>query len=313
MVDVVIFTSTGRESFVAKTIEQFSKGRVNTLQIRIILSVDGELQAELVASLLSTVDVLIYRKIGRGYYGNIEQALQQVSTEFFLWMEDDWLVGNLKEITFARDLLSKFENLAQVRWPKNSYLLLEDRDAGKVEGAALYSTFYSLNPHLCRTAFALEVLRTIKEGQHAGSNIEVAFSCELRKHRLLGAVLDPLLCRAEHLGGGENCTDRYVAHQIMSDTELKPSDSEYESKGRLTLRLSVLDRLFRRSSTAEMMIKSAFISVGGPLCALMVPFSRQARAFARSTWSYWNPNETVPTHLGANVKDSNGAQIRESK
>jgi hypothetical protein len=118
MIDVVIFTCTGREHLLSRTLRNL-KTFSQPETFRHILSVDGELDCSL--SLIKGVDVVISGPKRLGYPRAILRTLNYVQSDKMLWIEDDWEVENidLDQIEHAVETLDKNPTIFQVRWPKD--------------------------------------------------------------------------------------------------------------------------------------------------------------------------------------------------
>ncbi|MBB5438873.1 hypothetical protein HDC92_002554 [Pedobacter sp. AK017] len=138
-VSLVIFTCEGREHLLIKTISSFRKScGYNFFQT--ILAIDGQINPGIVDEI--NADVLVQSPGRKGYVNNILQAIRQVDTDYFFWLEDDWEFPYSIPVKSLSDRLSREERLIQLVLSKS------DRDSsGKIPA---YISF-SANPCLCNT------------------------------------------------------------------------------------------------------------------------------------------------------------------
>jgi hypothetical protein len=276
---------------------------------RRILSVDGSIDSSDLRQLETHFDVIVQSTRSHGYLSNIRQALPLVESDYFFWFEDDFEIGAPCD---WNEIFAAFQNdptLAQVRWPRNDYLLLEDKELGHVTPNIWRTSYnYAFNPHVARTDFSLEALSRISTGLYAGLHVELAFSREFRHAGCAAGVLDPAFARAVHQGALPGRSDSYY-----SDRHGIPS-TENSGGRKLSRSTTCANRRavpnFVSNRYAELAIKALFAMGATAASAFLAPVSRQARAFLRHVWSYWRPIHSSPVDLGPSRDDTGNALRR---
>jgi hypothetical protein len=311
--DLVVFSSAGRAAYLSRITSAVSAVRSKGVVRNSILSVDGiGEEPNRIVTLLPSFDQVVLSTDCRGYISNIVQALHQVRSESFFWLEDDWDLPEDVPISEMSKALDQNPGIAQVRIPRFGKLLLEDRRQGLVsDGIYAQGTTYSLNPHLARTEFVRSVIASISAGEFEGKNIEWAFSYELRRQGLVGGVVDPGWCRVDHLG---TRTQGYDTHQIPAAhllenvvRQVKPLSPEHNAE---------IDQSRRGASPWIAPIVRGAKAIGGALFALGigvlaipgVMISRQMRSFVRTVWAYWFDDGRHPWRQGPSRLDPPAGQ-----
>jgi|SRR5271157_902696 len=304
MIDVVLFTSEGREAYIRPALHRYAAALNSPAIGSRILAVDGTLDMTATVDCARSVDTTVMARVSRGYFSNIVQGVAQVQTEYFFWAEDDFEIDSAPDLPALVGTLNRVPSLAQIRWSRLPELLLEDKNAGRLGGSLwLQGYFYSFNPHIARTSFVRSTLDRLLAGGYPGENIEVAFSKELRRQGLVSAVIDPALAKATHRGPVHVQESSYYAKHRLPSRGSAPKPEGTGAGGRgaastVTKKSGVLG-----NKAMEVVLKSCFaigVTVGSILSA---PFSRQARAFIRTVWRYWRPLFSVPTYQGCTRDD----------
>ena len=312
---VVVFSAAGRHAVLQRTVKRLASlidtGSCSTR----ILCLDG-FDDRLLA--IKQVDWFTHLRVNvqqQGYFANLLQAVTTVQHPFLFACEDDFELTGLPPFSDIAKLLEENPAIVQVRVPKNDYLLLEDKRAGQVaSGIWAQHEFYSLNPHYCRAEFLRSALEYCKD-HGCGRNIEVAISEWMRRRQGLGACFAPTRARAVHFGhemeGGKS---DYQLHATPSETE-SPASLELTPEPQLeqhgTTPDQPLAKLLQAPQAGSLRAASELLAKGGYAMwavvwsTLAIPFSRQARVFLRTVWSYWHPDRNLPTYLGIGA-DENG-------
>lgn len=117
MIDVVVFTTEGREHLLLPTCAQL-RALINKDKYRLILAVDGQINPAAIH--VVNPDLVVINWHRRGYIHSIRNALSAVASEVFLWMEDDWNICRIGQKSLENNLsfLRSEENILQVRWSK---------------------------------------------------------------------------------------------------------------------------------------------------------------------------------------------------
>ena len=312
-VDLVVFTAAGRGALLERTVGSLrSHCNASTFRLR-ILSVDGYDPELMKSDAAAWFDRVVVSSSSAGYFHNILQGVQQVEAGLFLWMEDDWQLTAFPTPGEVQPLFASDGRLAQIRWPKYSYLLIEDKRLGRLaENVWIQGEFFSLNPHYARTTHVREAIADVTDGDAAGQNVEVAFSRALRKRGCVFGVWEPGFAAAVHEDQPkQDSRSHYRAHEvplIARQPTALPAGSFSQGKTPSTGWNERLGTLVSRTRLSEYIAKGGFALVAVLLSVLMVPFSRQARAFVRTVWWYWLPVPNSPAYLGETRYDAGGSR-----
>lgn len=307
--DLVVFTAAGRAALLDRTVSSLRTHRAaSTFRLR-ILSVDGHDPELLNSNAAAWFDRVVVSSSRAGYFHNILQGVQQVEAGLFVWMEDDWQLTAFPTPAEVQPLFTSDRRLAQIRWPKYSYLLIEDKRLGRLaEHAWIQGEFFSFNPHYARTTHVREAIADVTDGDAAGQNVEVAFSRALRKRGCVFGVWEPGFAAAVHEDQPKrDARSHYRAHQIPPTGPQAPglpAAPPQERKVASVGRSERLGMLVSRTRMSEYVAKAGFAVLAVLWSVLMIPFSRQARAFVRTVWWYWLPVPNSPAYLGETRHDA---------
>jgi len=192
-ISLVIFTCEGREHLLYNTVNSFNKASNYSFN-KTILAIDGTISNEVIEFV--NPDIVVQNPKRKGYVNNIIQALSQINTEYFFWLEDDWtfnepihldtLVGELKQHdTWTQVVYSKFGPLTEdlKSEPLSINLYRSNND-------------FSANPCLCRTsliktAFA-ELVEAPKGDKLGEDGFENFVGNYFKKAGLICAIHDPV-------------------------------------------------------------------------------------------------------------------------
>ncbi len=146
----VVITATVRADILRLTLASFCKKFLYQFDCRIIINVDpvGELekntQMDMVNICREYFDEVFYRTPSKASFSAaVQWGWQQVNTEFFLHLEDDWI---LKENITPQQIMKVFDDN-----DVGSYVLNRIPNQHKLKSV-------SLNPGLFRTAFIKKML-----------------------------------------------------------------------------------------------------------------------------------------------------------
>lgn len=307
--DLVVFTAAGRAALLDRTVTSLrSHGDALTFRRR-ILSVDGYDPELLNSEAAAWFDRIVVSSSRAGYFHNVLQGVQQVEAGLFLWMEDDWKLTAFPPPGEVQPLFASDPRLAQIRWPKYSYLLIEDKRLGRLaENVWIQGEVFSFNPHYARTTHVREAIADVAAGDATGQNVEVAFSRALRKRGRVFGVWEPGFAAAVHEDQPKrDARPHYRAHEIppvvleAGVLATAPSPERQMPSGGWSERLGML---VSRTRMSEFVAKAGFALLAVLWSVLMVPFSRQARAFVRTVWWYWLPVPNSPAYLGETRHDA---------
>ena len=321
-VDLLVFTSAGRRECLDRMVRGLRPHPACGQFSRRILAVDGMDAQILQQTEVSWFTHLVISVRRQGYFSNIGQAIALLQSPYFFWCEDDWELTRLPPLEEALEALGRFPNLAQVRVPKQKELLLEDKRLGELtDGIWAQDQFYSLNPHygrseLMRHAFA----EGLTQGA-GGQNVEIALSRWMRKQGHIFAAWAPSAAHAAHFGqevaGGHSDYGWHLIPEsgpaageapappgdtaLRAATQVAPEPAPSPDTQRSCGPASPLLR--RPSVLWEFLTKALYALWAVTKAVVSIPFSRQARAFVRSTWQYWHPDFSDPSSLGPTFKD----------
>ena len=160
---IVIFACEGREHLLRKTWASF-RPNFSGVPVRKILAIDGHISLGEIEAISPDIVVQNFRR--RGYVTSIQNALAQTTSEFFFWLEDDWIANQKLEVESAISLLRKHPSWLQIRWSKIGQL--SESDYMLSPGVRYSSVGFSANPAICRTAETQAGFESIVHGATNG-------------------------------------------------------------------------------------------------------------------------------------------------
>jgi len=153
-VSLVIFTCTGREHLLRESFTSFEAACDYPFS-KIILAIDGQINPQIIDHIKP--DVIVQSPERKGYVNSIMRTLNNIDSDYYFWLEDDWKFHDKVNIRWFVGLMQKNKDWAEMILSKFGPLTPEF----KVQpiGDDLYqSTFgFSANPCLCNT-------QTVKRG-----------------------------------------------------------------------------------------------------------------------------------------------------
>jgi len=313
-VDLLIFSSTGRAPCLARTLQGLRSHPASGRFANRILSVDGADPEIAALPELTWLTHIVMSGQRQGYAANIRQGVEALRSPYFFWCEDDWEFTRVPPPAEALAVLERHSNLAQVRLPKHSELLLEDRGLGELaDGIWAQDQFFSLNPHYGRTDLMRRAAgEAISEGAE-GQNVEVALSRWMRAQGCIFAAWCPTEARALHFGhevpGGHSdyrwhLVSAPAAHGVAPGADSEGSES-LAPRAPGALQAAGAPRVqCRLNLTGEFLLKGSYALWAVTKATFGMPFSRQARAFIRTVWRYWHPDLADPSCVGPTREDS---------
>jgi hypothetical protein len=154
-ISLVIFTCEGRDHLLYNTINSFRKACDYKFSST-ILAIDGQISGEVTSHV--SPDYIIQNVKRKGYVNNIVQALPLVKTDYFFWLEDDWMFPVAISVN---KLLLAFQNQDVLQITLAKQPLDNDFTPYNLPGTYINGYGFSANPSLCRTAVIKEVFDEI--------------------------------------------------------------------------------------------------------------------------------------------------------
>lgn len=193
MIDIVLFTMQGRENLFRTTVRKLSKITPASVG-RVIVAIDGPFDLDILRDVAP--DLIVMSPDRRGYIGSIRDALAQVNSEFFIWIEDDWDLEGIQstDISMMLDVMQNELDIVQVRWSKDANL---PPDSSRIAENILESTVgFSANPNICRLQHARDGFDYLAGRKHVGRQLGVdgfenVLTDWFAEQRLRCAVLAP--------------------------------------------------------------------------------------------------------------------------
>ena len=121
-VTLLIFTCEGREHLLRQTKSSFERA-CRFPFARSVLAVDGEIDAQTIRTIAADV---VLGQPRRGYVRSILNALRQVDTEWFFWLEDDWSFQSRVDLEGLVAATEDRPEWVQIRLSKTGPLTAED-------------------------------------------------------------------------------------------------------------------------------------------------------------------------------------------
>ena len=171
-ISLVIFTCEGREHLLKRTYDSFTAA-CNFQFDQVILAIDGVVNASVISYI--NPDLVVYGFKRKGYVTSIKNTLANIKTEYFFWLEDDWLFQTKLDVPFYLGLLEKHTDWAEIVYSKYGPLT----DVFKINQLAenLYQNAngYSANPGFNRTALIREAFSKMNDAQKMDGAREIGF------------------------------------------------------------------------------------------------------------------------------------------
>src|SRR5471030_1961169 len=154
-ITLVIFTCEGREHLLLKSFESFSKS-CKTVFSNKLLAIDGKISQATIDTIAP--DTVIQATTRKGYVNSIINALKNIGTEYFFWLEDDWEFP----CEFSVESFIPFfddQKLLQVIFAKG--VLNADFKLYQTTDLYINDFGFSANPSLCRTGVMKNVFNEV--------------------------------------------------------------------------------------------------------------------------------------------------------
>jgi hypothetical protein len=188
-VTLVFFSCEGREHLLSQTIESFTKTFDYGFSKRILV-LDGNVDYKSIHQL--NPDKIVQNCKRLGYIHSIINAIKLIDTEYFFWLEDDWLFSQKINIASLIEHLQQNLDWVQIRLSKTGPLTQEEKKIVLAE--EIFESIYgfSANPCICRTELIQEGFKALQENSRDETvGFENYLSQWVRERSLICAVLDP--------------------------------------------------------------------------------------------------------------------------
>src|ERR1700743_2015216 len=149
-VSLVIFTCTGREHLLQKTYTSFL-AQCSYKFSKVILAIDGSVNPAILAYV--NPDMVIYGYHRKGYVTSIKNALINIDTPFFFWLEDDWEFHANVDVPYFVGQLTEHPDWVQIFYSKNGPLPHQLKTHFIHDNLYQYVDGFSANPCFNRTQF----------------------------------------------------------------------------------------------------------------------------------------------------------------
>ena len=192
-VSLVIFTCEGREHLLQKSYDSFMAA-CNYPFAQVILAIDGAIDADMIAYIKP--DLVVYNYKRKGYVNSIKNALANINTGYFFWLEDDWKFHEKVDIEALTSLLEQNPDWAEIIFSQFGPLKPEL----KVNplGNNFYQTpfGFSANPGLCASRHIIPTFKLLTESPKGGTpgvdGFENFLSRTFEKQQVKCVIIDPV-------------------------------------------------------------------------------------------------------------------------
>lgn len=225
-VSLVIFTCSGREHLLTRTITSFKKACKYSFS-NTILAIDGQISPAVIDQV--NPDIVLQSFKRKGYVQNITTALKMIDTPYFFWLEDDWDFSVEIPANDFLDLLND-DKVSQVILSKND---LDDSSTHYADNYYISFDGFSANPGFCKTEIIQLGFSEIAVQEKDNHTQLLSFETFLNDYTISKALITLRYylnggATVEHSGHLESTAREY--HMINSiDTDKSLIDKEYIS------------------------------------------------------------------------------------
>lgn len=246
-VDLVIFACEGREHLLRRTVASLDAACPFTFRRRIVAA-DGDVSADALAGVRP--DVVVRNWSRSGYVASIYNALSQVRSPFFFWVEEDWQFTQPVDVERARSLLGAHADWVQIRLSKTAPLTDEERRLPLCPDLFGSTVGFSANPSLNRTEEIRAAMHAFASATASDpANFEEFLRAWFARHALTCAVLDPGSSPAVEHDGYLESTPRQWHMRSVEHPSAMPHVSGIGPSPALWRRLLVALRLMARATS----------------------------------------------------------------
>jgi hypothetical protein len=229
-VSLVVFTCEGREHLLLKSFESFSGACEDDFAYKILV-IDGKINQ--VAIDLVSPDMIIQSTLRRGYVNSIITALKNIETDYFFWLEDDFLFNQKVPLDYMLNTMVKDKSWAGIFLSRTAPLTITEKKIHLFDNLYVPDFGFSVSPTLCKTehiknAFTAMIAHTQDESTKYIS-FEPFIDEFFIQNELKYAIIDPgSISHIKHFGDLESTAREY--HMINSiSIPIKPVHKEYIS------------------------------------------------------------------------------------
>jgi len=238
-VSLVIFSCEGRERLLINTLTSFL-AKANFTFDQVILAIDGPFDLR---SINLKSDLIVQSPVRKGYVNSITTALKLITSEYFVWLEDDWEFFDDLKIQSYLKYLQENENFAQITHSK--YGPLPPDFKNRFLMSDLYENHgFSANPCICRTSFLQEAFTDLtlqsSKDDFKLTGFETFLTAYFKNKKYKCIIIDREMKIMDHSGYLES-TDRqyHMIHSLSEHTE-----QTYISGFGSDVEISIRSRLF---------------------------------------------------------------------
>ena len=167
-VTLVVFTCTGREHLLHESFSSFKAGCDYPFS-KTILAIDGQINPAVIDHIKP--DMIIQSPERRGYVNSIMRTLNNIDTDYYFWLEDDWKFHDTVDVERFAGLMQKNQDWAEIVLSKFGPLPVEFK-VQPIEDDLYQSTFgFSANPCFCNTQYVkrgFQLLNNAPKGDKLG-------------------------------------------------------------------------------------------------------------------------------------------------
>jgi hypothetical protein len=227
---LVVFTCQGREHLLQQSFESFKKESDHVFS-KIILAIDGQISPAVIDSIKP--EIIVQSFIRRGYVHNIISALKQIDTDYFFWLEDDFLFHNKVQVNYMLETMKQNTDWAGIFLNRTAPLNEAEKQTHLFADFYVPHYGYSASPTLCNTkhlkAAVDALVRFPKDDQSALYSFETFFDDYFKQNHLVYALLDPGdKLHVSHAGKLESTAREYIMINSI-DANRSLIDKEYIS------------------------------------------------------------------------------------
>lgn len=192
-ITLLIFTCEGREHLLKKTIDSF-KAACSYEFARVILAIDGVINSDIISYI--NPDLAVYNYKRKGYVNSINNALVNIHTDYFFWLEDDWNFHEKIDMAHLLAIMQKNEDWAEMVFSQFGPLKPEMKN--RPLGGNLYQTpfGFSANPCICTSSHlqsAFAMLSNAAKGDKLGEDgFENFLTRVYQNENIKCVIIDPV-------------------------------------------------------------------------------------------------------------------------
>ncbi len=192
-ISLVIFTCEGREHLLNDTYGYFKRACSFSFS-KTILAVDGKIDTAIIDRIQP--DIVVRSPVRKGYVNNILQALNNIDTEYFFWLEDDWKFHTQINFIPFIDQLRSNSNWVEILYSRDGPVPEELKKEPLATNLFKTPYGFSANPCICKTALIKNGFNNLlinpKGGRLGEDGFENSLTRYFREHNLICVLHDPV-------------------------------------------------------------------------------------------------------------------------